>query len=120
VYYDTLYFKAFFDYTYGEELWALSDTTAVSTGIVPIPSDNFYSLYPNPGKGAFTLQMSKPATVATTLHIYDITGRKVHTQIIARGANNVSLVLFHLNKGVYITKLQTDDGSLIAERLVIE
>lgn len=120
VYHDTLYFRAFFDYTYGEELWALSDTTATSTEIVPVQPDNFYSLYPNPGKGAFTLQMTKPAATTTTLHIYDITGRKVHTQTIARGDNHVSLTLFHLTKGIYITKLRTDDGSVVAERLVIE
>ncbi|MFA6059849.1 MAG: ELWxxDGT repeat protein [Taibaiella sp.] len=119
-YHDTLYFRAFFDNAHGEELWALSDTSATNTGIVPVLPDNFYSLYPNPGKGAFTLQMTKPASGAITLHIYDITGRKVHTQTIARGASNVPLALFHLNKGVYITKLQTDDGSVIAERLVIE
>lgn len=120
VYHDTLYFKAFFDNTYGEELWAVSDTSAITTGIAPVSLNNSYSLYPNPGKGTFTLQMIKPATVATTLHIYDITGRKVHTQIIPRGINNVSLALFHLTKGVYLTRLQTDDGSVATERLVIE
>jgi ELWxxDGT repeat protein len=120
VYHDTLYFRAFFDYTYGEELWALSDTSATATGIVPVSSNSFYSLYPNPGKGTFTLQMTKPFVTPTTLHIYDMTGRKVHTQVVARGANSVSLSLFHLTKGIYITKLQTDDGSIATERLVIE
>jgi ELWxxDGT repeat protein len=119
-YHDTLYFKAYFDNTYGEELWAVSDTSAVITGIVPITPGNSYSLYPNPGKGKFTLQLTEPAIVATTLYIYDMTGRKVHTQTIARGTNNVSLKLSHLTKGIYITKLQMDNGSVSAERLVIE
>jgi ELWxxDGT repeat protein len=123
VYHDTLYFRAFFDVNYGEDLWAVTDTTTVvppPTGIAPVLPGSTYSLSPNPGKGIFTLQMNKQAAMATTLHIYDMTGRNVHTQAVARGAHTVSLNLFHLTKGVYITKLQTEDGAVAAQRLVIE
>lgn len=123
VYHDTLYFRAFFDVEHGEDLWAVTDTSVVQpppTGITPVSPESAYSLSPNPGKGIFTLQMNKPAAVATTLRIYDMTGRIVHTQAVARGANTVSLNLFQLTKGVYITKLQAEDGAVVAQRLVIE
>ncbi|WP_162903456.1 ELWxxDGT repeat protein [Taibaiella koreensis] len=120
IYHDTLYFRGFFDNAFGEELWALTDTSsAAPTGIVQPVQDNTYSLYPNPGNGNFRLQMAKPVAAAATLQVYDMSGRKVHTQAIAKGTKELSIQLSHLPQGVYTTRLQTADGVATAARLVI-
>lgn len=105
----TLYIPANFDSS-GVELWAINDTTKPVTGIANnIKTHNYFTIYPNPNDGRFTIQLPQPATTKGTINLYDAMGRKVHTQTIAKGEHEILLQLPNVAKGIYIADLQTGE-----------
>lgn len=119
-YHDTLYFNAFFNVAYGEDLWAVTDTSSVPSSVGGPSAHTAFSLYPNPSDGTFTVKMSGTSTKETTIQVCDIAGRTVHTQQMPAGTGTAVLQLGHLPKGVYTLRLQTGDDMPGVERLLIQ
>ena len=87
---------------------------AVILGSVKNEISNF-SLYPNPVKGGKVFINSDNTFAERSVAIYDVLGKQVVSQ---KGTQN-SIEVSHLNKGVYIIKVE-EEGKVATRKLVIE
>jgi len=92
------------------------NVTVCTTGIQNI-SDNMMSVYPNPAKDEFTVQLSG-TTTAKLVELYNITGQVVVT---SNPVQNKSFVVNtkEMATGVYILKVLTQDGTTLISRVEI-
>lgn len=69
------------------------------------------NIFPNPAKEV--LNVTLPAEIATgvSYEIYDVNGRKVRTAVKGVDAENLSINVSDIAKGVYILKLNSNEGS---------
>ncbi|WKS95224.1 M4 family metallopeptidase [Riemerella columbina] len=84
-------------------------TIAGNAGVVAeeANSDGGYSVYPNPATDVINIKVPEKLVANTTVHIYDLSGKKVITTgIEGKGQINIS----RLPKGVYTAKVDTGDG----------
>ncbi|PQJ11331.1 hypothetical protein CJD36_005885 [Flavipsychrobacter stenotrophus] len=77
-------------------------------------------LYPNPGKGDFTLSFSAKAAEQLTVSVFDITGKMVNFQNwnVNTGANSKELNLTQLAKGIYFTKVNSATGHVVIKTVI--
>ncbi len=70
-------------------------------------------LYPNPAYDHTTLEMNSDKNEDISLYIYDLTGRMVSTQNtrLIKGVNKIRIDLNRLNRGTYILRVITGEGS---------
>ena len=93
--------------------------TANTIGIEQIQSTNFgLQIYPNPTSGQIIVKTGRatsPHDDASSLQIYDITGRIVHTQLIVsqRNTNELTIDISHLQSGVYFLKIENEIFKII-------
>lgn len=79
------------------------------------------SARPNPSRGAARIEFTLAGAGATTLELFDLTGRKVRTlwrEDAAEGPHDVAVDLGGLAPGVYVYRL-TAGGDAAARRLVV-
>jgi ELWxxDGT repeat protein len=106
---------AFFGANYnsnGFELWMMQDTT---TSIARNTPQNSFSLYPNPNKGTFTVEVNNDFEKAS-VHVYDVMGREVYQSAITNSKFPITL---NQPNGIYMVKLQLDDA-VLTKRVVVE
>lgn len=75
-------------------------------------------VYPNPASGWVNLGLPKTEGQGT-VSISDVTGRLVHTIIVEEGTQNLKVDLRGWRDGLYIVKFESEGGSLIAKRLMV-
>ena len=84
--------------------------------VITCDQANNITIYPNPFKNSFTVQLSAQVTSPITLEVYDYLGRVVYTQLI--DTSNTAIVLNEqLPTGTYILKMYNESIQVI-ERLV--
>ncbi|HFA50714.1 MAG TPA: T9SS type A sorting domain-containing protein [Bacteroidetes bacterium] len=79
-----------------------------------------FEIYPNPGKGKFSLQFDALKNGGLGVHVFDANGRLVfdaERQVVA-GMNNIDLEIENLPAGIYFVQLRTETGSL-AKKIVL-
>ena len=83
---------------------------------VNIKRKNEVKIYPNPAQRSFTItgNFDTPAL----FELYDITGRKILSQVLTNNDKIVSVS--HLSKSIYIYRINTVDGKITRGKLVIE
>jgi len=76
-------------------------------------------MYPNPSKG--TIQLKKAIGLAlASLKVYNLLGDEVkHINLADMGSTKL-LNLTNLASGIYITKIQAENGTTLANKIVIE
>ena len=69
-------------------------------------------LYPNPGKGNFTIDYTSKVQEQLSVEVYDINGKLVFSQPwhVVPGANSKQLNLSNLAKGIYLTRVSSQTG----------
>lgn len=80
-------------------------------------------LFPNPAKGAVTIDIETITDVAYTISIFDITGKLVKTMDPGKTENRKATVKCNteqLSKGSYLVKIVTSDNHIITHKLLIE
>lgn len=79
-----------------------------------------YKLYPNPTTGAITLSYEALKTETATVNVYDLTGKKLRTDLwkLTTGNNTRTLDMEHLGKGFYMVELQTTAGKATSKVVV--
>ena len=77
------------------------------------------SVSPNPSSGAFQLNFSRPVLGKATLMVYNISGKRVHTEQ-TQGAflDSPILNLSHLPEGAYILEVVTESDKLQQKLLI--
>ncbi|OSZ79129.1 hypothetical protein CAP35_13010 [Chitinophagaceae bacterium IBVUCB1] len=96
------------------ELWAMTTFPASINQLSnDIPS---FSLYPNPNKGTFILQIDNADFATASLMVYDLVGKLVHQQTIASSTQTIAL---QQPAGIYIVSVKIDDA-VLTNQVVIE
>ena len=78
---------------------------------------NNIKLYPNPAKNSINLEITENVTIKK-IEIYDITGRKLYSEIFTNNFKNKSMNISKLATGKYFMHLQTNSGLYIKQFLV--
>jgi hypothetical protein len=113
----TLFFAAEFDNN-GVELWSMKDTTSYPPSS-SVEATNLYgqfTIYPNPSDGVFTITLRSGAFNYGYVTVYDPVGRQIKSQQINPGSESIEIS--QLPKGVYLVKLQIDNG-VTTKRVVV-
>lgn len=74
------------------------------------------NIYPNPTTGIINITTSKNLEA---IHVFDISGKMVHSQTIATKQNNVELNLSSLNNGIYFIHALSENGESNCNKIVI-
>ena len=85
---------------------ALIANFAVATGIKLNSTVNL-NVYPNPTSGAVRVSISDDVVGASTLEVYDITGKVISSIIVENGQKIVDIDLSSVHAGVYFGVLKT-------------
>ncbi|OSZ79144.1 hypothetical protein CAP35_13085 [Chitinophagaceae bacterium IBVUCB1] len=109
----TIYYSANYN-SIGQEVWTMSNPVGVSVTSISLPVS--FSLYPNPNKGTFTLQMDNANFTTASLMVYDVVGKLVHQQAITSRTQTIAL---QQPAGIYMAKLQIGDA-VLTRQVVIE
>lgn len=96
---DTYYYKAFSPNSSALEMESIAS-----------------NIYPNPTSGIINIATSKNLE---TIHVFDISGKMVHSQTIATKQNNVELNLSSLNNGIYFIHALSENGESNCNKIVI-
>jgi hypothetical protein len=102
--------------TSGTGTIAVSGKGVMVTGVEPSFTDKTLKLFPNPGSGIFTIEVSKPKT--NTVMVCDEVGKFSETVPIEQaGEGRYQFNISHQSQGIYFIKIQTEYGLKMA-RLV--
>jgi len=89
-------------------------------GIVSLSSAPSLRVYPNPGNGIFTFEMSNMDGKTNTIEIYNVLGEKIYSQSDIQNPT-FSIDIASQPKGVYIYRVFSETGSTVSTgRLVVE
>ncbi len=98
--------------------WVVIDSLVSTTELIVGETD--FRLYPNPGTGDFTLELSDPLTSPATLTVVDMLGREVHRETTSAGSVDILLSLSRdLPPGRYAITLQNEDGVLRGDLVLV-
>ncbi|HYX08712.1 MAG TPA: T9SS type A sorting domain-containing protein [Bacteroidales bacterium] len=81
--------------------------TYTRTGISNDLNGNQFSLYPNPGNGLFTLQVSGEHAKKLNIEVFDVTGKMVYQNQSLNATGNISVDLQNLQNGIYFMNIRT-------------
>lgn len=100
----------------GNKMGTLTITLQSVLSVDTVTLLNSVSVYPNPTAG--NIKISNPNQVdLKNIEVYNILGKVVaSSKVTATGNYDFS----HLNKGIYILKIQTDDNKVKTQKLVIQ
>jgi acetyl esterase/lipase len=94
-----------------------ADTTVVTTAIKEIKNQPMISIYPNPARDMFNIEVyNADETIAAAM--YDATGRKVQDISLHGGINTVSTE--SIATGIYALKITDNSGILKISRVTVE
>jgi hypothetical protein len=79
-----------------------------------------FRVYPNPGKGRFTVQGRQAVDGEAEVVISDMQGRIISRQSISGSALNETIDLQQVSAGVYLLQIRQADGKVWTEKLVKE
>ena len=88
----------------------ISAIPVTNTGVIETPKPSFFTVFPNPTTGKFTIQMT-PCPQASSITITDLLGRMVYNCTAAPNTSTAQLDLGHLQPGAYIVKLKNSNGT---------
>lgn len=74
-----------------------------------------FDLYPNPSNGSFVIDVDA-GIKNISLDVYNVIGKKMHSQLLADEKNQVKI---NLSSGMYFVKLSSANGDFIAEKKII-
>lgn len=85
-------------------------------------TENAMTVYPNPSKGEFTVEVTSNENALTQLEVIDLTGKIISSQDLSltAGVNQVYFKSFDLTSGVYIVRVIGGNAAIQPVRVVIE
>lgn len=107
--------------TNGNKMATVSFTYNSSTlGINDIDSAENVKVFPNPSNGNISISNILNNEVKT-IEIFNILGSRVYKETVKSNANRVDINLNNIiSKGVYLLKLQTNNGDITTQKLIFE
>jgi hypothetical protein len=105
-------------YNSGETEDYTVNITSSPTGIDNQKFDNYFSVYPNPTKGLFTIKNDSQKGI-NEIKIIDLLGKEVKT--LSSLNESVEVIdVSSMNKGIYLIQLIDDKNKVYTKKLVIE
>ncbi|MCF8302957.1 MAG: T9SS type A sorting domain-containing protein [Bacteroidales bacterium] len=93
-------------------------TIKSSAGIFDNEVEDFFTVYPNPSTGKFTLNLQEYKGEKFSLEVYDLTGNRI---MVKENVNDRTIVdLNAMAKGIYLVKLSQENSLVGAKRIIIE
>ena len=101
--------------------YLISFADAPTSGTVGLPRTNAATanLYPNPSTGTFYIDFARNVN-AGSIVVYDIAGRVILTNTIAKGSNSINIRMPSGSGGVYVVAIQLEGEETVSKRIVIE
>ena len=93
--------------------------TKQSTGIVDVSIANTISIYPNPSNGNINVDLSKIQSETIQIQLLNYAGQTVYESSLIRKNDKELLSLSHLSKGIYMVRINTEQG-LIIKKIILE
>ncbi len=97
-----------------------------TTGMAHVNVENTVSVYPNPGKGIFTITLRHPELVSsavaeqtTIIEIYNVLGEKVTFGMLKPVQHDYEVDLSNQPNGVYIIKISSAK-EVITQKIILE
>jgi hypothetical protein len=97
------------------EIAALYTPAPINSGIQEkeMPST---SVYPNPSNGIVTINSNQDIA---NINVFDITGKAFHNQEYTNKLNQTEIDLSTLNNGIYFIAVQSSNGEIIKNKIVL-
>jgi hypothetical protein len=87
-----------------------------TTGIASVSyNSQLLSVYPNPNKGTFTVNVASPLADGAVIEVLDITGKRVYSESLYSLNNTITL---DAEKGLYLVKVITGN-KILTQKLLI-
>jgi photosystem II stability/assembly factor-like uncharacterized protein len=118
---DTLYiqFDGSFGGTSGNFSILVLDTAFVEPDTASIPKIDNIKLFPNPAKNTFNIQVKDQNQQALYIDIFDFTGKLIYAnEFIANSDNYIIPVDTILWKGIYIVRINSEEGQQVKKLIV--
>ncbi len=101
----------------------LSDSVVVNVEICSsdrnmLNSNKSPKVYPNPGNGIYTIELPAHESEKISMHILDILGHEVYTDIIETKENIVSFDISNLEPGIYYLNIETGKSQYLYKILM--
>lgn len=111
-----------FNVYHGDSAWIIVKYDATGSSILTNSYAYFSKPYPNPASEYVSISLSKlSSNQKATIHIFDITGNKIHSiQIPTNNSNNVNIPVSHLKNGVYILQYILNNQLIRTDKLIIQ
>ncbi len=85
-----------------------------------INQNSFFTLYPNPNNGEFTLLLNKSQMGATTVKLLDISGRIIYKKTINKASKKHHISLNkNITKGYYILQV-INSGNIYSRKIIVD
>ena len=104
-----------YTFTVAEDVTLVANFKAGALSIDPIDAGAMM-IYPNPTNSDLKVILNDPALKIVEMELYDLTGKKVHQQIVNQSYG--TLQMNSLAEGTYILKLFLDQGEPVVCRVV--
>ena len=86
----------------------------------PAPTEKSLTVYPNPNRGFFHVELPQPLSSDGTMQVFNIQGQKVHEQPVSKDLMHLrNFDLKDINNGIYIIRI-TNSEQLFKGRIVIQ
>ncbi len=99
------YNNPFFDYHYWDYDITCNTCSPISTNDVANTFSNI-KVFPNPTTTDLNIQMSEAKEADLNITVYSMTGKKLVSDVIAKGSTNASLNIAGLAAGIYLCELE--------------
>jgi hypothetical protein len=98
----------------------ISDCWNVANGVNESePDDNFFSVYPNPSSGTFTIQIEwSKFSKLVSFEIYNMFGEKVYKEILTSPYSK-EIHLNNISSGFYFVKVN-DETKTYTKKLIVQ
>ena len=90
-----------------------SSTSLVRSVIISHENNDELSIYPNPTSG--TLKITGKQHQLNHLHLLNSVGQHVEMNVLAKGAENITIDVTHLSSGVYLLRSEEKSYKIIKE-----
>lgn len=99
-----------------------SAIASVKFAIQQATQNNNMLVYPNPGKGRFTVLFNSPEQQEVTANVYSMTGQLLGTiyQATANGIVTLTPDISRLSNGVYILQIKGSKGLKLQSKIIIQ
>lgn len=96
-------------------------TVVVTTSIENKEVDAAFSVYPNPNKGVFNIELINSGIKTATIEIYNVIGSKITSlDLNLVKSNNFKMDLTNQPNGIYLIKFITEKGNAVKNVSIIQ